>query len=503
MSTFHGLEMAKRALSAQQGALYTTGNNISNVNTEGYSRQRVSFSTDMAYPPASRNRAEMPGQMGTGVKIGVVERIRNEYLDKQYRTENSRSGYWAAKSENYDRMEGIMNEPTDSGLSKTMKQFWQSLEELAVNPENAGARSVVKEHGRSVAETFNYLSEQLTNFEKDLAKEIGIKENKVNNLLDNVNEMNEQIEKIEAQGYLPNDLYDERDRLIDELSEMVNIKVEPNNGSSSSNRIAGAEGVVSIEIVDSKGNELDPPTFLIDKESNVNQLEIDLQGEGNTSVTVGGNNTNMIDGLSGEGSLRGLIDSYGGAEESKTNVPGMRAELDKMAYELAIAFNEQHKEGVEDGVDFFDMGDFDSYEGFAAAIAVTIDPSDINASGDKGSGSGDNALKLAGVFDDPLLGLSDDPDNEDAKKVSVNDFFDSLIGELGVDAQEAGRRLENSSVLRSQVEEQRMSVSAVSLDEEMSNMIKFQHAYNAAARSMTSIDELIDRVINNMGLVGR
>src|SRR5699024_2853854 len=146
-----------------------------------------------------------------------------------------------------------------------------------------GARSVVKEHGRSVAETFNYLSEQLTNFEKDLEKEIGIKENKVNNLLDNVNEMNEQIEKIEAQGYLPNDLYDERDRLIDELSEMVNIKVEPNNGSSSSNRIAGAEGVVSIEIVDSKGNELDPPTFLIDKESNVNQLEIDLQGEGNTS----------------------------------------------------------------------------------------------------------------------------------------------------------------------------------------------------------------------------
>src|SRR5690625_6095788 len=99
MSTFHGLEMARQALSAQQSALYTTGHNISNANTEGYSRQRVNFETMSPYPSASRNRPEMPGQMGTGVKTGSVERIRNQFLDYQFRAENSKSGFWTSKSD--------------------------------------------------------------------------------------------------------------------------------------------------------------------------------------------------------------------------------------------------------------------------------------------------------------------------------------------------------------------------------------------------------------------
>src|SRR5690625_1187975 len=119
MSSFHGLEMAKQALFAQQAALYTTGHNIANANTEGYSRQRVNFKTMSPYTAPGRNRPEIPGQMGTGVQVGTVERIRNQFLDYQFRTENSKSGYWDTKADALSRMEELLNEPSDSGLSRS------------------------------------------------------------------------------------------------------------------------------------------------------------------------------------------------------------------------------------------------------------------------------------------------------------------------------------------------------------------------------------------------
>src|SRR5690625_5211438 len=225
MSTFQGLEMAKRALFAQQGALYTTGHNISNVNTEGYSRQRVNFKTTSPFPTPSRIQPHIKGQIGTGVEIGIVDRIRNKFLDMQYRSENSRMGYWETRSEALSRMEELLNEPTENGLNKTMDRFWQSLQDLADNPENDGARSVVAQRGLAVAETFNHLHRSLTSIQKDLKEEIVQSVDDVNGLLNDINEINKQIRKIEPHGMLANDLYDERDRLLDQLSEYVNIKV--------------------------------------------------------------------------------------------------------------------------------------------------------------------------------------------------------------------------------------------------------------------------------------
>src|SRR5690625_1031130 len=105
MSTFHGLEVAKKALYAQQRGLYTTGHNIANVNTDGYSRQRSNFETTTPYPPQSLFKPKIPGQMGTGVKVGTVQRVRDQFLDFQYRGENSRANYWQTRSEALSRME--------------------------------------------------------------------------------------------------------------------------------------------------------------------------------------------------------------------------------------------------------------------------------------------------------------------------------------------------------------------------------------------------------------
>lgn len=202
MSTFHGLEMAKQALFTQQAALYTTGHNISNANTEGYSRQRVNFETMNPYPSASRNRPQIPGQMGTGVQAGSVQRIRDQFLDVQFRGENSKSGYYETRADALSRMENILNEPSDSGLDKTMDNFWQSLQDLAVNPKNSGARSVVLQRGEAVADTFNYLSNSLNSIRGDLKLQLENTEDKTNSLLNQINEINKQVKQIRSEEHV-------------------------------------------------------------------------------------------------------------------------------------------------------------------------------------------------------------------------------------------------------------------------------------------------------------
>ena len=254
VSTFHGLEIARRALNTQQAALLTTGHNIANANTPGYTRQRVNMTTTEPYPSVGINRPQIPGQMGTGVKIGDVQRIRDSFIDTQYRTETSKLGYWQARAEQLSQMENIMNEPSETGLANTLDEFWSSLQDLASQPQDNGTRSVVRQNGIALADTFNYISNSLQSVQKNYRNELDIGEQNVNSILRQINQVNKQIGSVEPHGYLPNDLYDERDRLVDELSTMVNVKIEvkPSGGLPSSN----AEGQYNVYLANSQGEIL-------------------------------------------------------------------------------------------------------------------------------------------------------------------------------------------------------------------------------------------------------
>lgn len=494
MGTFYGLEMSRQALAVQQSALYTTGHNISNANTEGYSRQRVNLEAMNGFPYASRNRPNIPGQMGTGVEAGSVQRIRNQFLDNQFRSENNSSGYWTERANALSRMENVMNEPSDSGLSKTMNQFWQSLQDLAVNPDNAGARSVVLQRGHALADTFNYLSSSMSTIRSDLSNQIDTTVKNANSLIDSIDNLNAQIKNLETHGYDANDLYDKRDVLLDELSGIVNIKVSYDN-SHAKNR---ADGVAKVEILNDSG---DPIATLVDGVGGtVNHIETPQynEGEENDLTVIEDIQVNGESILSSKGSLSGLVDSYGymeGEEGVRVRVgdyPEMMNRLDELAYAVATSFNEIHSDG-DSGVPFF--ADLTGEKGAAGAISVILeDYEDINASADGEAGNGDRASTLADIFTN-ANGLLDG--------TSINDYYGSIIGDLGVKAEQANTMQENTMTLQHQVQNQRHSISAVSLDEEMSNMIKFQHAYNAAARGMTTMDEMIDTIINRMGLVGR
>lgn len=655
-STFHALETARRGMMTQRYALHTTGHNIANANTPGYSVQRVNFVQTEPYPAASINRPLMPGQLGTGVQAGSIQRMREQFLDVQFRNENNKTGYWSVRYTALEKMEDIMNEPSEEGLSQTIDRFWQSLQDLAVQPEDAGARAVVRQRGIAVAETFNFVYNSLTAIRNDLRSEIETMEKEVNSLLRQINTVNKQIGESEPHGYVTNDLYDERDRLVDQLSSLVNIKVE--HVKSKGNPDPVAEGKMTIWLADSFGNKIgDVPLIDGNDISAVQGLKVNYTENGlvrnigfgpmvgNDVPAQTGTIGDTIEGFSSIGRLKGIIEAYGyGATNGDTPLakglyPEMLANLDEMAFRFATEFNKIHETGWSiseinngkpdgTGVSFFRDKGNDAHNsagiltfneatdkaGFAARIGVanqikdsldhiaasgsgqeiyapmkyvlnpeneddanpgvapimrgvftgiptdngrmdeinisvsftegewsfivtnpdgeeieldeeiqfngstlslfglTIDATDLNLNPENSytwelngikngtkaeafTGDGSNALRLSNMKDVRY--------NFSGSTANVQSFYRSVIGDMAVDTAEALRMRNNSGSLRESVQTRRDAVSNVSLDEEMTNMIMFQHAYNAAARNITLVDEMLDRIINGMGLVGR
>ena len=503
-STFMGLETAKRGMYAQQSAIYVTGHNIANANTPGYTRQRVNFKPSEPFPGASMNRPQIPGQVGTGVEDDSIQRIREKFIDVQFRNENTKFGYYQTLSSNISKMEDIFNEPSDHGLSKAMVQFWQSLQDLSTNGDNEGARRVVIERGKAVSETFQYLHESLTTFRSDVGNEIEVTVKNVNSLLKQISNVNEQISAVEPHGYLPNDLYDERDRLIDELSGFLPIKTSYDSNGGNSLDIAEGNATVKLVIGEQE-------IVLVDK-SGAKTAQLD-----GTVLNFGGNDSIDLasDELKGKGSLSALIYTYGDMDNETGLYPSMLADLDKYAFTFAKLMNEVHQKGFdlngEEGQPMFDIGD--DYKGAADRISVLLThPSEVAASiNAEHSGNGENALILSKVKDIVIKeGVADfrpelDLVVEDlpVQSGSIQSFYEGVIGKMAVEGQQANRLEYTSQVLLNSVDYQRSSISGVSLDEEFSNLIQYQHAYAASARMVTVVDEMLDKIINGMGLGGR
>ncbi|WP_010676916.1 flagellar hook-associated protein FlgK [Bacillus timonensis] len=528
VSTFHGLETARRGMNTQQSALYTTGHNISNANTPGYSRQRVNFESTTPYPGVGMNAPKIPGQMGTGVQAGSIQRIRDQFSDKQFRDENNKLGYWDSRADALERMEEIMNEPSTEGLSASLDEFWKKLQDLAADPQNTGARDVVLTQGQAVADSFKYISESLNGVRDNIKSEIDLSVSTINSIAEQINGLNQQINSIEPNGFLPNDLYDERDRLIDQLSELVNVKITPN--PSGGNKDPLAVGTYSIEIVGNDGTSLG---LLVDGR-NLSTNAVSL-----TTSTETGDPTNKtyidkitINGAAistesfSDGKVKGLIESYGYVQDDGTTV-GIYSDtlknLDKLAFAFVTEFNQVHQNGKTlngtTGQAFFEYeGNIEiinnatnpsNWMGAASKLKVAISNRDDIAASPNSTqtnfGDGGNANALAEVMTKDFTSFSGAGNVPSDLEIQgdVKTFYAGMIGTLGVTARETNLRKTNAEYTKDSVELRRQSVMAVSLDEEMTNMIKFQHAYNASARQITVIDEMLDKIINGMGVVGR
>lgn len=509
-STFMGLETSKRGLYTQQSALYTTGHNISNANTIGYSRQRVNMQATLGYPGTGLNAPKIPGHLGTGVQAQSVQRIRDQFIDRQYRQESNKLGYWESRTNAITQMEDIMTEPSEFGLNASLDQFWKSLQDLSTNPENAAARKVVVQRGIGVAESFNYIHKQLSDIQGNIKNEILTSTEDVNSILKQIASMNEQIQAIEPNGYMPNDLYDARDNLLDELSTYFPLEISYNK--TGGNSLAIAEGTVTVSIKTAAGNvevvkgkdaaaltaETTPGVAMKNNEDFEPFTQFSVKGAG--TIT---DNTITYESLDkNKGEMLSLIDSYGYGEktDNKGFYPEMLKNLDEMAKAFVTAFNEIHRNGYALNSSTTDIDFFDPTGLGASTIKVRDeiinDPSKVAASpSSEQEGNGANALLLANMKSKTLTVGS-------TTGTTIQTFYQSIIGQLGVDGEQANRLAYNSATIKLTVENNRASVSSVSLDEEMTNMITFQQAYNASARMITVIDETLDKIINGMGRAG-
>lgn len=524
-STFMGLEASKSGLFTQQTALYTTGHNISNANTLGYSRQRVNMQATPGFPTPGLNSPVYPGHLGTGVEVGSIQRIRDEFIDRQFRQETNKFGYWESRTKAISQMEDILNEPSEFGLDKAFEQFWKALEDIGTKPADDAARKVAIRRAEHLADSFNYMDKQLKTIQGNIGKEIAVSTTQINTILKQIAAVNKQIQEVEPNGHVPNDLYDVRDVLVDKLNEYIPVSIERVPSSGRASEVAegslkitfkGTDGIVR-NLVDGKdfaqftvmgtsGQVTGDDITNIFSEMQLTDVESIEAHEAGT-VTSTQQAIKQEDFEASKGKLFSLINSYGYQSASgdiKGYYPDTLKKLDQLADAFIKEFNALHKQGytleVKDAsgtIPSTNGGDF--FEGTGAAgikvtDAISKNPNLIAASlGAAEEGDGKHAFALANMQHKMFV---------DIGNATMQSFYQGVIGQIGVDGEEALRLFSSFESQRLMVSNSRDAMSAVSLDEEMTNMITFQQAYNANARMITVVDETLDKIINGMGRVG-
>ena len=546
-STFFGLELSRRALESQQVALDISGHNIANANTAGYSRQiaNLTATTPDSVLASGRNLS-----LGSGVTLDTITRARDAFVDRQFRSETSKQQYWGEKQDNLTKVEDILNEPSDNSLSSDMSQFYTAWSDLSNDPTNAGARSVVSERAQELTDSFHNIAQQASDLSGNMDAAVKVQVTQINTYANQIKDLNDQIRRAEVAGDNPNDLRDQRDSLVDDLSKIVNVKVVETKDPSFTDRTVNNYKVII-------GDENSPTNNILVDGSTVNSLMDPPSLSSSTSTS-----TNPKPGLAlvtwSDGTSVNLGTQQGtlsaDLDVRDQNLTKFMDQLDTLAQGIASAVNALHQTGQgltaetqtdptvgPVGIDFFTNGSNPASTTPPALPVVTasnitlnsviaLDPNRIatgaiplntstnppthavdangNALVTAGDGTiaqgisslstGWNALQAQidnGTFDPTASGAKLDP----VSASSLGDYYAANVAQLGVDVQQATRMKAGEDVLVTNVTNQRSSLSGVSLDEEMTNLVKFQKSYSAAARLVTMMDSMFDSILS-MGM---
>ncbi len=517
-STFHAIETAKRSLFTQQAALQTTGHNVANANTTGYTRQVVNMAATKPMEALGMSKSTIPGQLGTGVEFSSITRIREGFLDAQFRNESKTHGSWSIQADTLQKLETIVNEPSDTGLRAVLDKFWKSWHDLSENPEDITARKLVRETAKAVTDAINQTARQLDDLSADITENIGVKANQINTSLETIANLNLQIQRIEGLGDNANDLRDQRDLLMDGLSKIINVtSVETTEGNyqvlmggtalveDGEFTPVTAEGLLaSFAGGDLNGGEVHG--MIISRDQYVanyqRQLDTLVNGLVNGDITV----TLPAGTVLPDGTTLNNV-TYSGTARTLTSPLTVTVQGFNGLHQLGYTMMDPPQAG---GTFFVSKDGGPVTAGNLALNQNILNDAGYIASSMRTTGTPETVVKgnkdlalLISQFSEMKIDFSSVATGAATAQGTVNDFFRSIVGQLGVEAEEANRQTTNAKIVVDQVESRRQSVSGVSLDEGMSNMVKFQHAYNAAARFMTTIDETLDRIINGMGTVGR
>ena len=562
MTDIYGvLSIGSKALLVQQKGIYITGNNIANVNTPGYTRQRLNMSNDFPVDTGI-------GPVGTGVRAVNIERIYQRFLGVQINTETQSLGKWEANKDMLERVEMILDESEGYGLSQVMSEFFNAWQDLANNPSGAVERSVLVAKSETLAATFSKNYQDLQTVQQDIDTMISGAVEEINLLSEKIASLNQKIIQIESGGHPANDYRDQRDVLLNELSELID-----------SDSFENANGGVTVAV--GSGQPLVEGTNVYRLSTQVNAF-----GHQNLVWMDAANNTVDITGTLSGGKIKGWLNTR------DLDIRNYRQRLDTLAQSLMQEVNTLHASGYgldgSTGNDFFSgaataSGVLDSVltvsaqtggagnisitlvgGGTAGSETVTTDPvtGDIRIAIENGVstqaqiaaalqghsdiasavaaspaavwnlGSGTDTVTLAGgssaanmqvnsaiVLDDQLIAAAEsfntvpgDKPGDNGNAIAIANLaaaltmkgntatfgadYESFIGEVGNAVRQAGSYYSHQDQMVSQLENYRESVSGVSIDEEMVNLVKFQNAYQAAAKLITTADEMMQAVLN-------
>ena len=622
-STFSGIELGKRSIMASTDAITTAGHNISNANTEGYSRQRVQIKEfDPLYKP-DLERAERPGMIGQGVDVQSVNRIRDELLDTRIVSQANKESYWDTRSKYYMMLEQIYNEPDDVSIRSNMDKFWESWQELSINPESQAARQAVVTRAETLTDSIKDRWEGLTGIRNLIDGDIEATVKQVNSYTRQIAAINSEILRSRAMGDNPNDLLDRRDLVVDKLSQLINITTDQRDSDEFMVHVDGkilVQGGIAREIGMTPGFDDTGYSKLIWKDTGndavfsggqlgalVELRDVDVRNEiqnlntmtmnfsdlvndvhrnavGLNKVTgldffvqhpfvenVNGNfdrngdgqldtsyvfrftGKNELDlqqqvGLEGVMTLSGTSGNvqiaYHHTDTVETviarindSTSEVKAYLDKnnhlvlkattasamenpdfvirhvedSGYFLASYSGILNGTGADNAYDFAQSDAVNSLAGGSQfAVAPVYNPSayiEVNSqirndvqsvaagyadsNGRSAAGDGRAAVEIASIRNSSVMV---------GKMKTFDDYFADSVTNIGLKGEQAETNLLSQTAIMDDLRNMRDSISGVNIDEELAEIMKFQHGYNAAAKFITVWDSLIDTVVNRLGV---
>jgi flagellar hook-associated protein 1 len=460
-----GISIALQAVLTHSQAMEIIEHNVANASTPGYRRQTPILTASLPSSVMAYEHGLGAGQRGGGVSIEKIQRFNQEFFDTRYRSVSAETGNWEAQSEALSQLEPMLAETTDDGLLPKLDQFWSGWQNLSNDPTNTSLRSVLLDDAGSLASAFTRRYTQIAQMRADQDQAAATQVDEINSLAEQVAGYNTEISRVLSVGEQPNDLMDKRDLALDQLAKL--------SGAVSFNQ---KNGEVSVSV---GGHVLvvGHDAFKLQTQTSTTDSSVsDVYWSDGQKLTLQ------------SGNLKGTL------EVRDKVLSDQITGLNTLANAVITQVNAIHRTGFglnnATNLDFFQGGN-------ASDIAVndSLDSASIAASNGAGQAGNNNiALQITALR--TFKGMK-------GGTATMNDFYNSQVTDLGVTIQHAGDNSYQYGLVEKALGDQRESAVGVNLDEEAADMAKTQKAYQAAARVMNAYDELLDLVINRMGLVGR
>lgn len=512
-STFYGLEIAKTGLFIAQNQQDITAHNMANVNTVGYTRQRLATA---ALPPSAANTyiaVDRKSTAGRGVETIHIEQVRNPFLDYQYRRETAVASNWQTREQYFEYVESLFNGELDkiddtTGMTKMFNAFYGALHELSKSPSDPEIRKNVRQHAENLTSTMNYYYNRLIEQQNTLNESIKISVGEINGISKEIAELNEQIYGYELSGARANDLRDERNLLLDKLAGIVDIDVSEDLNGQLVVQIDGKNLIRHASFKELAVNN-DVPNAVKNAPNVYGVYWTDSSG----------NATNYAVDIK-NGALRGYMDVRDGDSTDNVGIPYVIHQLDALCKKIAEDVNAIHKKGYIipndsitsgnksiSGILFFDdaggTGNITA-QNFRLSDAVLENVNNIAASDmEINKPNEENTQLFNGKIALAICELMNKKDPVSGHADNFDSAYQAILTDIASKQDQNRTTSKAQSVMQAHLEQQRKSISTVSLDEEVTNMVRFGHAYQAASRMISAVDEQLDTLINKMGLVGR